>query len=76
MLTDYAHWGETYMRNGKLRIDNNRIIPSGAWIVEKNHVCKKIPDVLSACYEMWVDHDCVELRRASSPIFDAYIRDP
>ena len=62
MLTDGAHWSETYDKSGRLVVNDVGNVSTGTWRVADGRLCKLRPGVLDGCYEVWIDHDAVELR--------------
>ncbi len=62
VITDGAHWSETYERSGKLVVNDVGTVSTGTWRVERDQLCKNRPGVLDECYAVWLDGDRVELR--------------
>ena len=63
-LTDEAHWGEVFERNGTLTITSMGHKSAGKWRVQKDQLCLdtgKEPG--GGCYEVWLSGNQVELRR-------------
>jgi len=62
VLTDGAHWSETYERSGRLVVNDVGNVSAGSWRVEGKRLCKDRPGVLNECYTVWLDGSVVELR--------------
>ena len=77
-LTDEAHWGEIFERNGTLTITSMGHKSFGKWRVQKDQLCLdtgKEPG--GGCYEVWVSGKNVELRnQASSLPLEAVLQRP
>jgi len=77
-LTDEAHWGEIFERNGTLTITSMGHKSFGKWRVQKDQLCLdtgKEPG--GGCYEVWLAGRNVELRnRASSTPLEAVLQKP
>ena len=68
-LTDEAHWGEIFERNGTLTITSMGHKSSGKWRIQKDQLCLdtgKEPG--GGCYEVWVSGKNVELRNQASGV--------
>lgn len=76
VLTDGAHWSETYERAGKLLVNDVGNVSTGSWRVEADRLCKLRPDILNECYEVWLDGDAVELRHERFAPVAAILQDP
>src|SRR5262249_33463267 len=77
-LTDEAHWGEVFERNGALTITSMGHKSVGKWRITKDQLC---PDTGSepggGCYEVWLAGRNVELRnQASSTPLEAVLQKP
>src|SRR5213595_993933 len=62
-LTDEAHWGEIFERNGTLTITSMGHKSAGNWLVQKDQLCLdtgKEPG--GGCYEVSISGKNVELR--------------
>jgi len=77
-LTDEAHWGEVFERNGTLTITSMGHKSVGKWRTQKDQLCLdtgKEPG--GGCYEVWVFGKNVELRnQASSVPLEAVLQKP
>jgi hypothetical protein len=77
-LTDEAHWGEVFERNGTLTIISMGHKSVGKWRTQKDQLCLdtgKEPG--GGCYEVWVSGKNVELRnQASSVPLEAVLQKP
>jgi hypothetical protein len=77
-LTDEAHWGEVFERNGTLTITSMGHKSVGKWRTQKDQLCLdtgKEPG--GGCYEVWVSGKNVELRnQASSVPLEAVLQRP
>jgi hypothetical protein len=66
-LTDEAHWGEVFERNGTLTITSMGHKSTGKWRIQKDQLCLdtgKEPG--GGCYEVWLSGRNVELRNQTS----------
>ena len=77
-LTDEAHWGEVFERNGTLAITSMGHKSMGKWRIQKDQLCLdtgKEPG--GGCYEVWISGKNVELRnQASSVPLEAVLQKP
>jgi len=68
-LTDEAHWGEVFERNGTLTITSMGHKSVGKWRIQTDQLCLdtgKEPG--GGCYEVWVSGKNVELRNQASSV--------
>ena len=68
-LTDEAHWGEVFERNGTLTITSMGHKSTGKWRIQKDQLCLdtgKEPG--GGCYEVWLSGRNVELRNQASSV--------
>src|SRR6516165_6135685 len=68
-LTDEAHWGEIFERNGTLTITSMGHKSAGKWRIQKDQLCLdtgKEPG--GGCYEVWLSGRNVELRNQASSV--------
>ncbi len=68
-LTDEAHWGEVFERNGTLTITSMGHKSVGKWRIQTDQLCLdtgKEPG--GGCYEVWVSGKNVELRNEASSV--------
>jgi hypothetical protein len=68
-LTDEAHWGEIFERNGTLATTTMGHKSIGKWRVQKDQLCLdhgKEPS--GGCYEVWLSGRNVELRNKASSL--------
>src|SRR5262249_15697164 len=77
-LTDEAHWGEVFERNGKLTIMSMGHMSSGKWRIQKDHLWLETgKEPGGGCYEVWVSGRNVELRnQASTTPLEAVLQKP
>ena len=77
-LTDEAHWGEVFERNGTLTITSMGHKSTGKWRVQKDQLCMETGDAPGGgCYEVWLSGKNVELRnQASSLPLEAVLQKP
>jgi len=77
-LTDEAHWGEVFERNGTLTITSMGHKSAGKWRIQKDQLCLDTgnePD--GGCYEVWASGKNIELRnRESSVPLEAVLQTP
>jgi len=77
-LTDEAHWGEVFERNGTLTITSMGHKSVGKWRIQKDQLCLdtgKEPG--GGCYEVWISGKNVELRnQASSAPLEGVLQKP
>lgn len=76
VLTDGAHWSETYEKSGRLVVNDVGNVSTGTWRVADGRLCKLRPGVLDECYEVWIDHDAVELRHTRYAPVLATLKEP
>ncbi len=68
-LTDEAHWGEVFERNGTLTISSMGHKSIGKWRIQTDQLCLdtgKEPG--GGCYEVWISGKNVELRNQASSV--------
>jgi hypothetical protein len=66
-LTDEAHWGEVFERNGTLTITSMGHKSVGKWRIQKDQLCLDTGNEPGGgCYEVWVFGRNVELRNQAS----------
>jgi hypothetical protein len=66
-LTDEAHWGEVFERNGTLTITSMGHKGVGKWRIQKDQLCLDTGNEPGGgCYEVWVSGRNVELRNQAS----------
>jgi len=77
-LTDEAHWGELFERNGTLTITSMGHKSSGKWRIQKDQLCLDTGDEPGGgCYEVWLSGRNVELRnQTSSTPLEAVLQKP
>jgi hypothetical protein len=77
-LTDEAHWGEVFERNGTLTITSMGHKSTGKWRVQKDQLCMETGDAPGGgCYEVWLSGKNVELRNQSSSMpLEAVLQKP
>ena len=68
-LTDEAHWGEVFERNGTLTITSMGHKSTGKWRIQKDQLCLDTGNEPGGgCYEVWVSGRNVELRNQTSSV--------
>jgi hypothetical protein len=77
-LTDEAHWGEVFERNGTLAITSMGHKSTGKWRVQKDQLCLETGNEPGGgCYEVWLAGKNVELRNQSSSVpLEAVLQKP
>jgi hypothetical protein len=77
-LTDEAHWGEIFERNGTLTITSMGHKSAGSWLVQKDQLCLDIgKEPGGGCYEVWISGKNVELRNQASTVpLEAVLQKP
>jgi hypothetical protein len=77
-LTDEAHWGEVFERNGTLTITSMGHKSVGKWRIQKDQLCLETGNEPGGgCYGVWVSGRNVELRnQASSLPLEAVLQRP
>ena len=77
-LTDEAHWGEVFERNGALTITSMGHRSAGKWRIQKDELCLETgKEPGGGCYEVWLSGRNVELRnQASSTPLEAVLQKP
>ena len=77
-LTDEAHWGEIFERNGTLTITSMGHKSSGKWRIQKDQLCLETgSEPGGGCYEVWLSGRNVELRnQASNTPLEAVLQKP
>jgi hypothetical protein len=77
-LTDEAHWGEVFERNGTLTITSMGHKSTGKWRVQKEQLCMETGNEPGGgCYEVWLAGKNVELRNRSSSVpLEAVLQKP
>ena len=75
-LTDEAHWGEIFERNGTLTITSMGHKSAGKWRIQRDQLCLETgKEPGGGCYEVWLSGRNVELRnQASSVPLEAVLR--
>jgi hypothetical protein len=77
-LTDEAHWGEIFERNGTLTITSMGHKSGGKWRIQKDQLCLDTGNEPGGgCYEVWLSGRNVELRnQTSSTPLEAVLQKP
>ena len=77
-LTDEAHWGEVFERNGTLTITSMGHKSAGKWRIQKDQLCLDTGNEPgSSCYEVWLSGRNVELRNQASNVpLEAVLQKP
>jgi len=77
-LTDEAHWGEIFERNGTLAITSMGHKSSGMWRIQRDQLCLETgKEPGGGCYEVWLSGRNVELRNQTSSMpLEAVLQKP
>jgi len=77
-LTDEAHWGEVFERNGKLTITSMGHKSIGKWLIHNDELCLETgKEPGGGCYEVWISGKNVELRNQTSNVpLEAVLQKP
>ena len=77
-LTDEAHWGEIFERNGTLAITSMGHKSSGKWRIQRDQLCLETgKEPGGGCYEVWLSGRNVELRNQTSSMpLEAVLQKP
>jgi hypothetical protein len=77
-LTDQAHWGEVFERNGTLAITSMGHKSVGKWRIQKDELCLETgSEPGGGCYQVWLSGKNVELRnQASTTPLEAVLQKP
>jgi hypothetical protein len=77
-LTDEAHWGEVFERNGTLTITSMGHKSAGKWRIPKDQLCLDTGNEPGGgCYEVWLSGRNVELRNKTSNVpLEAVLQKP
>jgi hypothetical protein len=77
-LTDEAHWGEVFERNGTLTITSMGHRSVGKWRIQKDQLCLDTgSEPGGGCYQVWLSGKNVELRnQASTTPLEAVLQKP
>src|SRR5262249_24771906 len=77
-LTDEAHWGEVFERNGTLTITSMGDNSVGSWLIHNDHLCLETgKEPGGGCYEVWISGKNVELRNQTSSVpLEAVLQKP
>jgi hypothetical protein len=68
-LTDEAHWGEVFERNGTLTITSMGHKSVGKWRIQRDQLCLETgQEPGGGCYEVWASGKNVELRNQASSL--------
>jgi hypothetical protein len=68
-LTDEAHWGEVFERNGTLSITSMGHKSIGKWRIQRDQLCLDTGgEPGGGCYEVWASGNHVELRNQASSV--------
>jgi hypothetical protein len=68
-LTDEAHWGEVFERNGTLTITSMGHKSIGKWRIQRDQLCLDTRgEPGGGCYEVWAYGKSVELRNQASSV--------
>jgi len=68
-LTDEAHWGEVFERNGALKITSMGHKSIGKWLIHNDQLCLDTGEGSGGgCNEVWVSGKNVELRTQASNV--------
>jgi hypothetical protein len=77
-LTDEAHWGEVFERNGTLTITSMGHKSIGKWLIHNDELCVETgKEPGGGCYEVWVSGNNLELRNQASNVpLEAVLQKP
>ena len=77
-LTDEAHWGEVFERNGRLTITSMGHKSIGKWRIQKDQLCLDTGNEPGGgCYEVWASGKNIELRNQASTVpLEAVLQKP
>jgi len=77
-LTDEAHWGEVFERNGKLTITSMGHKSIGKCLIHNDELCLETgKEPGGGCYEVWISGKNVELRNQTSNVpLEAVLQKP
>jgi hypothetical protein len=68
-LTDKAHWGEVFERNGTLTTTTMGHRSVGKWRLQKDQLCiEHGKESGGGCYDVWLSGKNVELRNQTSSL--------
>jgi hypothetical protein len=75
VLTDGTHWKETYAAGGKLTAgEMGHDAMNGSWRIDGDRLCKTLPDLPNACYEVWGTGSRMELRYGNETAQQGFLR--
>ena len=75
VLTDGTHWKETYGVGGKFtggEMGHDAVV--GTWRIDGDRLCKSLPDLQNACYEVWGAGNRMELRYGQATAQQGFLR--
>jgi hypothetical protein len=77
MVTDEAHWSDSFMPDGTLKALELGQLRLGAWRIKNGELCltrKAKKEVVTECFEVWQSNDQVEYRRDGITIMEGVLR--
>jgi hypothetical protein len=76
MVTDDAHWSDSFMPDGTLRALELGQLRLGTWNVKNGELCltRKAKKVVTECFEVWQSNNQVEYRRDGITIMEGVLR--
>jgi hypothetical protein len=75
VLTDGTHWKETYAAGGKFTASEmGHGTTTGTWRVDGDRLCKTLPDLANACYEVWGVGNLIELHYGQTTVLEGSLR--
>jgi hypothetical protein len=60
-ITDDGHWSQTLERSGRLLVNDLGRPSFGSWSIKDNWLCIPRPEVIDACYDVWLSGDQIQL---------------
>jgi len=75
MVTDEAHWSDSFMPDGSLRALELGQLRLGTWRVNNSELClmRKGKKVVTECFEVWQSNDQVQYRRDGITIMEGVL---
>ena len=74
-LADFDQAATDLYNQGKLVVNEmGHSSATGSWRVNNDQLCKVLPGVLDACYEVWGAGDRIELHYGDAPPLEAFLR--
>ena len=72
MVTDEAHWSDSFMPDGTLKALELGQLRLGTWRIKNSELCltRKAKKVVTECFEVWQSNDQVQYRRDGITIME------